>query len=70
MGSPVPRRLIRTSAIVITCASLSLGITVPGAQAVPVATGADAADLASRFTLAVLPDTQFYSRYATEETGN
>ncbi|WP_022884171.1 LamG-like jellyroll fold domain-containing protein [Glaciibacter superstes] len=66
----MPRRLIRTSAIVITCASLSLGITVPGAQAVPVATGADAADLASRFTLAVLPDTQFYSRYATEETGN
>lgn len=27
-------------------------------------------DLASRFTLGILPDTQFYSRYATEDTGD
>ena len=27
-------------------------------------------ELGSRFTLGVLPDTQFYSRYSTPETGN
>lgn len=31
---------------------------------------AQAQDLASRFTLGVIPDTQFYSRYGTEATGN
>ncbi|PFG28849.1 LamG-like jellyroll fold domain-containing protein [Corynebacterium renale] len=31
---------------------------------------AQAQELASRFTLGVMPDTQFYSRYGTEATGN
>ena len=31
---------------------------------------ANAEDLASRFTLGVMPDTQFYARYGTEAAGD
>ncbi len=44
-------------------ASLTVGITSATPQEKD-------ASPASRFTLGLLPDTQFYSRYATEETGN
>ncbi len=49
-------------AMVTVAAGLSISTEAPSAQAVeaPVDTG-------SRFTLAVLPDTQFYSRYAASQ---
>ncbi|MGV2983417.1 LamG-like jellyroll fold domain-containing protein [Microbacterium sp. AGC85] len=51
--------------------SLLLGAAAPAsAQSTPASAPAAAdegADLASRFTFAVLPDTQFYSRYSAEQ---
>jgi hypothetical protein len=44
--------------------SLLLGSALPAAAQ---STADDGADLASRFTFAVLPDTQFYSRYSAEQ---
>lgn len=61
----------------ITAATLASTVLVPAAQAqtgslagAEGAAPATAGDLASRFTLGVLPDTQFYSRYATPDSGN
>ncbi|GAB3945796.1 LamG-like jellyroll fold domain-containing protein [Corynebacterium tapiri] len=55
------RRLLRALLAVASAGATSM--------VVPVAS-AENAELASRFTLGVLPDTQFYSRYATPETGD
>lgn len=46
---------------VVSAAVFGSFVVVPAAQA---------SELGSRFTLGVLPDTQFYSRYSTPETGN
>ncbi|MCZ4068002.1 metallophosphoesterase [Microbacterium sp. H37-C3] len=58
----------RRTAAALTVAGLAAGLAV----AAPATTAATAAappaeDLASRFTLAVLPDTQFYSRYSADQ---
>lgn len=55
-----------------TAGALAVGLTssLLLASAVPASAQSsveDDADLASRFTLAVLPDTQFYSRYSAEQ---
>ncbi|MGP6174055.1 LamG-like jellyroll fold domain-containing protein [Corynebacterium sp. A21] len=47
----------------VLVAALAFGGTVAVAQA-------QDAELGSRFTLGVMPDTQFYSRYSTPDTGN
>jgi len=71
------RRLLRLSACAVTGA-LAVGALAAGplgltpASAAPVtapaaAVTADAGGDASRFTLAVLPDTQFYSRYSADQ---
>ncbi len=57
------RRVIAT----LTAAAVSTSAMVVPPAVVPHAT---AQDTGSRFTLGVLPDTQFYSRYSTPETGN
>ncbi len=49
----------------LTALALTGGLAVA-----PSAPRAIAADTGSRFTLGVMPDTQFYSRYSTPETGN
>lgn len=71
--SPHPRhhRSARCIAGILTV-GLSAGLfaaTTAPAVAAPTTpeTVADDADLASRFTLAVLPDTQFYSRYSADQ---
>ncbi|MGX6447776.1 LamG-like jellyroll fold domain-containing protein, partial [Patulibacter sp. S7RM1-6] len=61
-----PRRLRRaTASLLLTAGLLATGTGVATAAPAP----GDASTVSS-FTLAVLPDTQFYSRYATPETGN
>lgn len=45
-------------------------ITALASGATTAVAHAQDADLGSRFTLGVLPDTQFYSRYSTPDTGN
>lgn len=45
-------------------------VTVAAVASALLVAPAQAQDTGSRFTLGVLPDTQFYSRYATPETGN
>lgn len=67
MRSPTSRtrnRLARKTLAAGAAAFLSAGLLV--AAGAP-ATAADETDLASRFTLAVLPDTQFYSRYSADQ---
>ncbi|WP_210492659.1 Ig-like domain repeat protein [Patulibacter sp. SYSU D01012] len=64
-SSPRPRRLTATA--VAAAGLLASGLLAAPASAVP--QPGDASQVSS-FTLAVLPDTQFYSRYATPETGN
>lgn len=56
----MPNRRI-TATVVSTAVASSLVVIAP-------ATAAE--DAGSRFTLGVIPDTQFYSRYSTPETGN
>ena len=56
----------RSRTFVATLVGSSLVLQVP----VPTQAAEAGGDLGSRFTLGVLPDTQFYSRYGTEETGN
>ncbi|MCS5720186.1 metallophosphoesterase [Herbiconiux sp. CPCC 205763] len=61
---PSRLRFIRAGAIATAAAgaiALSSFVAVPASQAAP------ADDLGSRFTLAVLPDTQFYSRYSADQ---
>lgn len=64
------RRLIAAGA----CASIAAAALVSGpvatASTIPSEPESQQNDLASRFTLGILPDTQFYSRYATEATGD
>lgn len=56
------RTLMRTTAALVAGTAVTFtGLSVP-------ATAQD--DLGSRFTLGVLPDTQFYSRYSTADAGN
>lgn len=49
------------AAVLVGAVSLSLLAGLPAANAAP------SDDLGSRFTLAVLPDTQFYSRYSADQ---
>ncbi|SDZ54237.1 LamG-like jellyroll fold domain-containing protein [Herbiconiux ginsengi] len=59
---PSRLRFVRAGAVAAAGAiALSLFAAVPATQAAP------ADDLGSRFTLAVLPDTQFYSRYSADQ---
>lgn len=64
------RRLTAASA----CASIAVTalFSTPAASAtvIPDDSASQQTDLASRFSLGILPDTQFYSRYATEDTGD
>ena len=50
-------------------AATALTLLTPLTQ-LPLATAQPADDLASRFTLGVMPDTQYYARYGTEKTGD
>ncbi|WP_162893236.1 metallophosphoesterase [Microbacterium halotolerans] len=52
-------RLTAVVGAAVTAGALAVPITAPEAEA--------AEDTASRFTLAVLPDTQFYSRYSADQ---
>lgn len=67
------RRAALSATGVVAAAALPLGLVatvVPTAVAADANTGAGTDGLGSRFSLGVLPDTQFYSRYTTPETGN
>lgn len=60
--------LTRRTAAALTVAGLAAGLAVAGsAPTAATAAAPPADDLASRFTLAVLPDTQFYSRYSADQ---
>lgn len=71
---PIPdphplRRLLRGAAAIGATAALAAGALTAAA---PAALAADAVppasdDLASRFSIAMLPDTQFYSRYSSDQ---
>lgn len=63
------RRFTRYAALGVTAglAAALLAFTGTPASADPLPTDTAEADLASRFTLAVLPDTQFYSRYSADQ---
>lgn len=56
-----------TAALVSGCGG---GDDGPSSTPVPAPVPAPVPEQVSSFGLVVLPDTQFYSRYATEETGN
>lgn len=63
---PRPRRLATLS---LAAAAVLATLSLPSpATAAPLVDADDAAN-ASRFTLAVLPDTQFYSRYSADQFG-
>lgn len=64
--------LLLLSGALATSMVVGANLTSPAQPAVAAEVQPDASfsEAGSRFTLAVLPDTQFYSRYATEETGN
>ena len=64
--------LLLLSGALATSMVVGANVTSPAQPAVAAEVQPDASynEAGSRFTLAVLPDTQFYSRYATEETGN
>lgn len=59
----------RASLLLLTALLLAalLAVPTPSADAADPADDPGGDDLASRFTLAVLPDTQFYSRYAGDQ---
>lgn len=59
------RRCVAVGATAGLAAGLLAAGSAPSAIAAPV--GEPGEDLASRFTLAVLPDTQFYSRYSSDQ---
>jgi len=58
---PTVRRCVAASATI----GLAAGLLAAGVA--PTASAAPTDDLASRFTFAVLPDTQFYSRYSADQ---
>lgn len=58
---PTVRRCVAASATIGLAAGLLAAGVAPAASAAPTD------DLASRFTFAVLPDTQFYSRYSADQ---
>ena len=64
------RKLLARCSAFAVAAGLTAGMlgaaVAPAAAGVTPASAADP-DLASRFTLAVLPDTQFYSRYSADQ---
>lgn len=59
----------RSAALGATALAVAAAVGLPTLSSSPTAAAAAApdADLASRFTLAVLPDTQFYSRYSASQ---
>lgn len=63
------RRFARRCAALFATAGLAAGAfaALPATAAAAAADPAPVDDLASRFTLAVLPDTQFYSRYSSDQ---
>ncbi|MFG6443732.1 metallophosphoesterase [Microbacterium sp. P07] len=62
------RRFARRCAAVTATAGLAAGLLAAGTAPAALAAPAEPdADLASRFTFAVLPDTQFYSRYSSDQ---
>ncbi|WP_423921308.1 metallophosphoesterase [Frigoribacterium sp. 2-23] len=63
--TPLRRRALAGLAGLATAATALLVPTA--ATAAPAPAAEQAADLASRFTLAVMPDTQFYSRYSADQ---
>lgn len=63
--SPRPSKL-RAPALALT-ACAAAGLLTAAVAPTPAAAAPADDDLASRFTLAVLPDTQFYSRYSDEQ---
>lgn len=73
--SRLARRPLARCAAALTTVGLAAGLlsatALPAAavtgQPVAAAASAEDSDLASRFTLAVLPDTQFYSRYSSDQ---
>jgi hypothetical protein len=58
------RRALATLTLATTVGTLAVTSSPEPATAAPAA-----AEQVSSFTLAVLPDTQFYSRYATKDDG-
>ena len=62
--------LRRRCPAVLTAGAIVAASVTLAAPATAGPTAVPAEDLASRFTLGILPDTQFYSRYATPETGD
>ncbi|MEE6282317.1 metallophosphoesterase [Georgenia sp. MJ170] len=62
------RSLTRCLATATVLAAAGAVVVAPGA-ATPAEAAVNAEDPGSRFTLAVLPDTQFYSRYADDQFG-
>lgn len=74
--APIPpcfrkEHLVRIRSRTLTASVLTAALASSGTVAVVQAqdTGAGS-DLGSRFTFGVMPDTQFYSRYSTPETGD
>lgn len=69
MASRIPhsfRRTVRRCVAVAATVGLASGLFAAGAATATAAPTAGE-DLASRFTFAVLPDTQFYSRYSADQ---
>lgn len=66
---PENRRLTRYAALTVTAglAAGMLAFTGSPASADPLPSDTADSELASRFTLTVLPDTQFYSRYSADQ---
>ncbi len=67
--TPTTRRLPRYAALTVTAGLIAglLAFTGSPATADPLPSDTAESDLASRFTLTVLPDTQFYSRYSADQ---
>ncbi|MCP2637347.1 metallophosphoesterase [Microbacterium sp. HD4P20] len=63
------RRVVRRCLALCATAGLAAGVfaVAPATAAVAAEESAPAEELASRFTFAVLPDTQFYSRYSSDQ---
>lgn len=61
---PTPRRL---ATLGLATAAVLASLSLPGTATAEAPVDPDDAANASRFTLAILPDTQFYSRYAADQ---
>jgi len=69
MSFPRKRGVLAAALTLALTGGLAVTSAGPVALAAPAAPAAEAAEQISSFTLGVLPDTQFYSRYATTEEG-